>query len=305
VAAVIEPQAVDAGEHVVGFYGCDADLAGRVGAYLRCGLAAGAVGIVIASERHRELLDARLGDGGVEFADGSLVWLDAAETLAGITRAGRVDREAFFACVGAVVRAAAGSGRPVRAYGEMVALLWEAGDVGAAIELEALWNELAAHVWFSLYCAYPSDVVAAPEHAHALERVCELHTAVVAAAAVDAVWVFACERAAASDARRLVVDALRRGGYHGEILDDARLIVSELAADAVVHSRSAFSVSIRGDDSAVRIRVGDRSPVMPRLREASLTSRSGRSLRLIAALARRWGVERTPDGKAVWAELRL
>ncbi|HKN54355.1 MAG TPA: hypothetical protein VJX66_17775 [Amycolatopsis sp.] len=63
-----------------------------------------------------------------------------------------------------MIRAAAGAGRPVRAYGEMVAWLWDAGLAGAAIKLEAMWNDLGRAEAFSLYCGYPLDSVAA--HAH-------------------------------------------------------------------------------------------------------------------------------------------
>ena len=88
-------------------------------------------------------------------------------------------RDAFFEVIGGVIRDAVGTGRPVRAYGEMVALLWEAGDVLAAIDLETLWNELASELPFALYCAYHSESVAANEHADALHDVCRLHSAVI------------------------------------------------------------------------------------------------------------------------------
>src|SRR3954471_8040608 len=151
VAPLTEPHVHD---HVVQFYESDSELVARAGGYLSRALQAGEVAIVIATPAHGEGFAAHLPGGA-----GELVWLDAAETLARLMRDGRVDRESFFASVGEVVRPAAATGRPVRAYGEMVALLWEAGDVTSAIELEALWNELATHVPFSLYCAYRSESV--------------------------------------------------------------------------------------------------------------------------------------------------
>ena len=74
------------------------------------------------------------------------------------------------------MRRAAATGRPVRAYGEMVALLWEHGDVLAAIELEELWNDLGRELDFSLLCAYRSASVQGDEHAQALEQVRLLHS---------------------------------------------------------------------------------------------------------------------------------
>ena len=77
------------------------------------------------------------------------------------------------------MRDAAASGRRVRAYGEMVALLWDAGDVLGAIELETLWHELGRELSFSLFCSYPASSVSGPEHAQALHQVCHLHSAVL------------------------------------------------------------------------------------------------------------------------------
>jgi anti-sigma regulatory factor (Ser/Thr protein kinase) len=278
VSALLDPHT---GDHVVQFYEDDAELLEGAGAFLGDEDAAN---IVIATEAHRAL-----GEGP------HVVWLDAAETLAGFTRDGRVDRASFFDSVGRIVHTAAATGRPVRAFGEMVALLWEAGDVAGAIELETLWNELQTQVSFSLYCAYRSASVAGNEHAL---RVCHLHSAVV-----DRTWEFAAEHAAPSEAREALVGALRDRGRNAACLDDVRLIVTELAANAVMHARSPFWVAVREEGPTVHIRVGDRSPVAPEMRDQSSVRSSGRGLRLIAALATRWGVEFERDGKVVWVEL--
>ncbi len=186
----------------------------------------------------------------------------------------------------------------------MVALLWEAGDVIGAIELETLWNELATEVPFSLYCAYRSESVAGHEHADALQQVCHLHDAAVSAPPLETTWRFPAEITAPTAARRLLTDTLRLAGYDGDLLDDARLVITELAANAVLHARSPFTVSIRGRDSTVRILVRDESRVVPTVREgSSQTAPSGRGMQLVAALASRWGVDLTSDGKVIWAEL--
>jgi anti-sigma regulatory factor (Ser/Thr protein kinase) len=213
-------------------------------------------------------------------------------------RDGSVDRDGFFDVVGSIVRAAAATGRPVRAYGEMVALLWDAGDVVAAIDLETLWNELSTEVGFALYCAYRSDSVFGHEHADAVERVCHLHSA------AEETWHFAPDETAPGEARRLVADALGRTVHDPARLDDARIVVAELAANAVLHARSPFSVSLRSDGSTIRILVRDRSHVTPVMRGSGLTTPSGRGMHLVAAVAGAWGVELAPDGKVVWAELR-
>ena len=42
----------------------------------------------------------------------------------------------------------------IRAYGEMVDVLWKAGQTAAAIQLEMLWNQLAQTHQFALLCGY-------------------------------------------------------------------------------------------------------------------------------------------------------
>jgi anti-sigma regulatory factor (Ser/Thr protein kinase) len=255
-------------------------------------LAGDGVPVVIATAPHRAALTAALGERE------DAIWLDAAETLERFTWNGRIDRGRFDAVVGDVIRAATASGRPVRAFGEMVALLWDDGNLSAAIELEALWNDLLAAIPFSLYCAYPSAAVHGPEHAAELEAVCHLHTV------VETTWEFPADDAAPADARHRLAEALTRQGHTRARLDDARIVVTELAANAVLHAGSPFSVSVRGDGARLRIGVRDHSRAMPEPQEPSAVRLSGRGLQLIAAIAGRWGVEPLADGKVVWAELR-
>jgi hypothetical protein len=59
----------------------------------------------------------------------------------------------------------------VRAYGEMVDILWQAGNRDAAIRLEEYWNELAKLQTFSLFCAYRLDPLDS--------ELCKVHTHLV------------------------------------------------------------------------------------------------------------------------------
>jgi anti-sigma regulatory factor (Ser/Thr protein kinase) len=319
---VIELQdiAVSAGDHVVQFYERDSDLVQTVGRYLTDAARADAVAIVIATEAHRRAFEAHLEAAGIDLAQlrrsGRLVSLDAATTMAQFMPDGQLDPEAFHRVIGALVRESADTGSPVRAYGEMVALLWEAGDVMAAIELETLWNDLGRDVPFSLFCAYHAASISGSEHGDALQQVCHLHSSVLHApvhsdadagdrhsAGADVTRLFGAELDAPRAARHFVADALRRWGHGGRLVDDAQLVLTELATNAVIHAQSSFSVTVRGDDSIVRISVEDASPVAPTLRDGGPMAPSGRGLRLVAALASHWGVAITNDGKSVWAEL--
>jgi anti-sigma regulatory factor (Ser/Thr protein kinase) len=304
-----ESTAISHGDHVVQFYDRDADLVAGVGEYLVDAAREGAVSVVIATQAHREAFAQRLESQGVDAAaeqrHGSLLLLDAAATLERFVCDGRVDRDAFFEVIGGVIRDAVGTGRPVRAYGEMVALLWDAGDVLAAIDLERLWNELAGGLPFSLYCAYRSESVAGHEHADALHDVCGLHAAVVPAPgeAVDVSADLPAMASTAFDARRLVADAVRGWGHERMLVTDAELVATELAANAIVHARTPFRVSVHRYGPVVRIAVHDRATALPARLEPDPLRPGGRGVYLISALSRRWGVEVTPDGKTVWAEL--
>jgi hypothetical protein len=294
------------GEHVVQFYDDDADLVRAVGDYLIGAVSAGETAIVIATEAHRLAFEAELVGAGIDVAgaveDGSLVLLDAAETLSLFMDEGGIDPAAFRNVIGGMVNWAAATGRAVRAYGEMVALLWDAGDILGAIELEKLWNELGRELRFALWCGYHTKSVADGDHAEALHEVCHLHTAVVDHATAR----FRAGPDAPLAARRFVAGLLGRQPYADRApAGDAQLVVSELATNAVVHAGSPFSVTVRCDGSAIRISVHDWNAAPPVLRDSAPLARSGKGLRLVDAVARDWGFEPAPDGKTVWAELPL
>ena len=85
----------------------------------------------------------------------------------------------FWQATTPLIRPAAEAGKPVHVFGEMVSLLWDAGLVGAVIELEAMWNELGSQYPFSLLCAYPAQAVGGEQHQEALAEVCRAHAAVL------------------------------------------------------------------------------------------------------------------------------
>jgi hypothetical protein len=294
------------GEHVVQFYDQDRDLARAVGEYLSLAVTGGEVAVVIATEAHRRAFDAEMSRAGVDVAQaqraGAVIWLDAAETLSQFVREGHVDPHDFLDVVGSLISDAASTGRQIKAYGEMVALLWDAGHVLGAIELEKLWNGLAVEFGFSLFCAYHLHSVAGEEHADALHEVCRLHTAVID----DTEARFRGGPDSPFAARRFVAGLLGRRPYGDRVdPDDAMLVTSELATNAVVHAGTPFSVAVRSDGSGVRISVHDTSPMQPVMRDHNPVALAGRGLRLIAMISQAWGVEYGPDGKTVWAELPL
>ncbi len=118
---------------------------------------------------------------------------------------------------------------------------------------------------------------------------------------------FAPDPALAAAARRYVVEALGEWGLP-ELLEDAALCTAELATNAILHSRTKFTIAIRRSPRGVRIDVHDDRPdLTPVVVPASLgpldTGVTGRGLMLVAGIADRWGYFTTDIGKTVWCEL--
>ncbi|MFF1406374.1 ATP-binding protein [Streptomyces sp. NPDC058294] len=92
-------------------------------------------------------------------------------------------------------------------------------------------------------------------------------------------------------------------------VEDAVLVVSELATNAVRHTLSGsaggrFFVIVCLEDDHVRIEVVDQgSELVPHLCHAADREEGGHGLRLLAAFAKNWGYTIWPDGRSVWAEL--
>jgi len=146
--------------HAVQFYGDDAELLERVGTFISEGLAAGQPAIVMATSAHRtaieRALEAHLIDVPAARRLGDLVMLDAEEMLGTFIVDHAPVGSLFRRSIGGVIeQTLRGRERtPVRAYGEMVDVLWKQGKTEAAIRVEVLWNNLAESHTFSLLCGY-------------------------------------------------------------------------------------------------------------------------------------------------------
>lgn len=107
------------------------------------------------------------------------------------------------------------------------------------------------------------------------------------------------------DARRFVKHKLEEWDVE-ELLDDALLVVSELAANALTHAGSSYRVRLSLTDAALRIEVDDDGVGTPEPQPLTMTEEHGRGLHLVGALAASWGMEaHDGGGKRVWAELPL
>ena len=171
------------GGHVVLFYRDEEELTSSVSEFLLPAVTDGnGTAIVIATPDHRRSFEERLAGAGVDVAAararGSYLDFDASQTIRGFMVGDRPDPAGFWRVTSPLLRRAAEAGQPVLVFGEMVSLLWDAGLVSAAIEVEVMWNELGDQHPFSLLCAYPARPVACSHYLDALTEVCRTHTEV-------------------------------------------------------------------------------------------------------------------------------
>ncbi|PYQ27769.1 MAG: hypothetical protein DMF57_18120 [Acidobacteria bacterium] len=165
--------------HAVQFYEEEEVLYSTVADFLADGLLAGEPVVVIATEPHRLAFVASLEGKGV--GTEGMILLDAREMLDTFMVGTMPDEQRFRASIGGVIEKAAASRRKlaVRAYGEMVDVLWRDGNPEAAIALEELWNDLANLYTFALLCAYPIGNIYKEAHSPQFEKICSRHTHVI------------------------------------------------------------------------------------------------------------------------------
>jgi signal transduction histidine kinase len=168
-------------DHAVQFFEDEGFLVNTVSSYVETSLAARQPVLIIATPERRQAFVDRLKTLGVDAETAErervLGLVDARSALDDFMVGGMPDRDRFDATIGGLVRSrrVAFPSVPLRAYGEMVDLLWQDANPEAAIRLEELWNELAARHDFSLLCAYAMTRFAGSLHANGFAQVCAQH----------------------------------------------------------------------------------------------------------------------------------
>jgi anti-sigma regulatory factor (Ser/Thr protein kinase) len=109
---------------------------------------------------------------------------------------------------------------------------------------------------------------------------------------------FPASLAAVTQARAYVNEQMR--GSSSNAADVAKLLVSELASNAVTHARTPFTVSVQRNGTRTRVEVSDTGAGQPCLRPVDPLASNGRGLQLLGALAESWGIDRNGGGKSVW-----
>jgi CheY-like chemotaxis protein len=164
--------------HGVYFYEDAPSLSHTVASFIGEGLVTDQPAVLIATASHsaaiREQLTAMGVDAEGRIEQGELLMLDADEVLHcfmvdELPNAGR-----FKETMTPIIDRAAGSRkRMVRAYGEMVDVLWRNNREAAAVSLEILWNQLIARRKCSLLCGYSLDAIG---KGGGYNRICDQHS---------------------------------------------------------------------------------------------------------------------------------
>jgi len=168
------------GHHLVHVYQDDEALAEIICHYITDQLDPSEAIVIIATQAHTQAIRSRLLNQGIDVAQmescGQLSILDASELLARFMVNGKPDEVLFTEIMKGILGRLLAVHRSVRAYGEMVDLLWQDQQKEAAVLLEQYWNTLLKKYSFSLLCAYQLDNLDAANYSGAIECVCKTHT---------------------------------------------------------------------------------------------------------------------------------
>jgi hypothetical protein len=180
-------------EHVVQIYENDESFLDLLTGFVGDGINGSECAVVIATAAHLTALEQRLAALGHSvpslISQVQYIPLDAEETLSKFMVNDWPDENLFNKVITEVIVKARGNNRKVRAFGEMVAILWAKGQVGATVRLEHLWNKFCENEAFSLFCAYPESGFT-QDAAESVMHICSAHTKMITSVAKGKADVF-------------------------------------------------------------------------------------------------------------------
>ena len=169
-------------DHVVQIYEDDEVFLDTLAGFVCDGINAGDCNIVIATETHLRGLENKLFCQGIDVdelkAEEQYFPLEAEQALTNFMVDGWPDEVLFTQWITGLIEKARSRNRNVRAFGEMVALLWEQGHSGATVHLEHLWNRICKEKLFRLFCAYPKSGFT-QDATDSLQNICSAHSKII------------------------------------------------------------------------------------------------------------------------------
>jgi hypothetical protein len=138
--------------------------------------------VIIGTGAHLEAIRTRLEDHGIS-VDSLLLAnrylpLEADAVLSNFMRDGLPDEELFMNAIYGIMNKVKGKGK-IRAFGEMVAILWAQGNKDATVKLEELWNKFCQKEELCLFCAYPKNGFTSDE-SESFNHICSNHSKMIA-----------------------------------------------------------------------------------------------------------------------------
>lgn len=149
------------GDHIVQLYQDQEFLSCAVCRYVGAGLANGEGIVLFPTLTHWDAFRPRLVAEGVDVhaaqERGQLTVVDADELLPRFMRGAMPDPPTFKGVIGDIFGQARGSYPKLRAWGELVNVLWERGDVAASMNLEDMFDQLNKIVSIVMFCSFVMD----------------------------------------------------------------------------------------------------------------------------------------------------
>lgn len=169
-----------AGSHLLKICQDEAIQAEAVAYFIKGGLLDNELVIIIARAPLRNAIISRLNAMGVnvQFSknQGQLRFLDAEFLLSRILINETLEDRVIQELIVRPIQIAHAEHRKIRAFGEMVDILWQRRQYDRALQLEMLWDYLSREYQFSLFCTYLSKSFDANHYDESLEHVCKVHT---------------------------------------------------------------------------------------------------------------------------------
>jgi hypothetical protein len=138
--------------------------------------------VIIATSTHLDALNARLRSHSFDLnaliKGDQYIPIKAEDLLSILLVDGWIDEKIFNSFITDIVNRAKQRNGKVRAFGEMVAVLWEQGLCGATVQLENLWNQLHGKSPFTLFCAYPKTGFMQSTN-DSIDIICKQHAKVI------------------------------------------------------------------------------------------------------------------------------
>ena len=166
-------------DHVLQLYESDTEFIETLQGFVTSGFRAGESVVVIATPEHLRALNQRLRDQDWDLfsliLNDQYIPLAAKEVLSQFMINGWPDENLFHHILSNLLLRARKRDRRVRAFGEMVAVLWSQGFSGATVHLEHLWTRYCQSEEFSLFCAYPK-VGFTGDAKESIAHICSCHS---------------------------------------------------------------------------------------------------------------------------------